>query len=254
MPIIDHIEKIVAPNSSGVTIPYAFNPGALNRYLLVVAMTSTPTSISPSLPSTVTYAGAEFGNAKQGRSIGEGGGVPGVWCSAYARSLLLGEQPLAGDVVIALEFASNLIAYVIGFRGVGSFPYVWYSDQFNSVPQSNISALVDNDYIGVAGFAIKDGGIITSVSGSAELLEQEAIDDDLLSLTGSLVFMPQGQNLLTGTLNGNAGWGAIGWVPLADMDQGVDVLPAPPPPPALEPLSPYVRHELYWRAGIGKPL
>lgn len=251
MPILDHIEKAVAPASTGVTIPYAFNPGALNRYVLIVVNISYDPPDDPIAGSSVSFGGLTFDIYRSGNSIGEGGGAPTTRCLAYARSAPV-EAPLSGDAVINLGSAANLIVYVIGFRGVSTdqFHSVWENEGVNAVPSSATVIVMNNPYVGIAGLALKDEGIITSVSGTAEIAEQETIVDGggLLSLTGSIVMVPQGQNVTTAFFNGNAGHGRIEWVPYADMDQGIDVFPAPPVL-ATKKLSPYFKHEIRQRTG-----
>lgn len=256
MPIIDHIEKIVAPNSSGVTIPYTYNPGALNRYVLVLAMACHPDNtlvINPFSP-TAQYAGLELANPLTGRSLDEPGTTV-AWCAAYSRSLLLGEQPLSGDVEVAVNTSQNIVAYVIGFRGVGSFPYYWDRVAGNHGPSTAVVSVLNNPYLAITALAIKNEAIVSSVSGDAEIIEQETISDGFGSITGTLVLAPLGQNLTTCFLSGNAALGRIGWVPYADVDQGEDVVPPEPEAPLVgrEPFDPYFKHEIRARTGIRLP-
>lgn len=229
MPIIDHIEKIVVPNAVGdVTFPFAYNPGALNRSMLVIIMVQHPFNSFPldTVANPVTYAGQVLDQNLFGQSTGEGGGsTPVVSCLAFNRTSFLVEAALSGNIIIpSVLFPANLIAYAVGMRGVPqAFDQRWDFAQGNSIPSSAFAVSMNNPFVGIIGAAIKDEATISSVSGTAAVAEQEVISDGVHSLTGSVVLVDAGQNVTTCFLTGNAGSGRVGWVPNVYVDQGVDI-------------------------------
>lgn len=254
MPIIDHIEKIVAPASSGVSFPYAYNPGALGRSMLVVLMVQHPFNAFPldTVANPITYAGQVLDQNLIGQSTGEGGGsTPVVSCLAFSRTSFLVESALSGDVIVpSFLFPANAIVFAIGMRGVPqAFDQRWSFAQGNSIPSSAFAVSMDNPFVGIIGAAIKEEATVTSVSGTAALADEAVIHDGTHSVTGSIVLVPAGQNLTTVFLSGNAGSGRVGWVPNAYVDQGTDVFPPPVATGPNRPLSPYFRHEIRERTG-----
>ncbi len=223
MPIIDHVEKAVAPSSSGVLVPFAFAPEALNRNMLVMAMVNE--NVSPSsnpLPGTITYAGLALDSIRTAFSNDEPGSTR-VYLGLYWRSMLLGDQPLSGDVVLDLAggVSRNLIVYAIGLRGIAGFPFWEARESVNSGPSLPFALVASpNNFVGIFGFGIKSEGVVTSFSGAGVLVEQDVIADGTASLTGAICTLPKPSTLMAGSLNGNAAHGIIGFVPYADQPQG----------------------------------
>lgn len=233
MPVLDHIETAVfmdVAQGADVTIPYAFNPGALDRWVAVMVFCWHPGNTgtaNPPIPQDAEYAGLDLDQFKSGRSIDDPG-ADNVWAGLWYRHKFLGVQPLSGDVILKnWNRPAHVIAYVIGLRGLSNFPYLWESDGNNNGISTQVAAvcgLGPDSPFSLTGLALRAGAKVTGASGSAVILKQDEIEVALGSaMNTAIVQMPAPQTLSIVTFDGNASSAQIDLSPDAPNDPGQDI-------------------------------
>lgn len=247
MPILDGYAKASAPNSAGVSVAYAFQPEALNRGMLIAVLAAHDTNRNYPSP-TVTYAGLGFDAYKVAQNISEQGGL--VHCILFWRSLLLGEQPLSGQVVVTLGNARNLIVYAVGLRGI-DFPDFEDSISVNGAFADSVlvlSNLNPNDYLGLL-FAASSSPVSISSTAPPEMsvLDASSVGSGLGGLMASMALLPTPQHSGTWFMNGNVYHALAGWSVNAPLPVGE---PVPLLAPAIGSDRPYRRNELRFRTGM----
>lgn len=258
MPVyFDHLEKASGANVTSLTVPYVFAPEALNRALLVIAMTCHPTDYLNYPFSSTTYAGTVSDLMNVGQSVTEAG-VPIARCASFFTPRISGaepEPPASGNVVVNLNRAQNMIVFVLGLRGV-EWPF--YEDKLGKnggLGPLAINNLTPNDYVALAGFAANSSPVVIDSIDPASVVAigNESVGPvGLGSVSGVVLRLPSPVTTAT-AFTGNYEWGGIGWSSFADLGTGE---PPPPPPPTQaerDPLSPYFKHEIRARAGVVIP-
>ena len=217
--MIDHVETAVATDATQVVVPFAFDPRALNRAMLIFASYCHPTNGLAGLTTDATYAGTPWTHRNTDRSVNSP--------PARQAQFLVRPAALSGDVVVTFSVAMHAVVHAVGLRGVDAPGFLDRASGGGGQDNGATISLFDLLHLGLAGVSntsciSQDPATVTSVTptGSAVLSSLQA-GSGLGSVRGTLVSIPTtpGTQQIVALFSGLNDWAMVGMSMLGGLEE-----------------------------------